>query len=124
MNRRRLEEDDEIVGTAHLPAEPASVGAARGLVRRRCSGLSSNILDAAELLTSELVTNAIVHAGSAITVKVVRSATLLRISVADSGPGEPTLNASQSDVEGGRGLSIVRDLSSSWGVDRDEAGKV
>jgi anti-sigma regulatory factor (Ser/Thr protein kinase) len=123
MKQRPLEEGDAIVASAHLPGEPGSVGEAREFVRRSCSGLNPHLIDTAELLTSELVTNAILHAGSDITMEVNRTATHVRVSVADSGPGEPVINPSQTQLESGRGLSIVRDLASSWGVDRRESGK-
>lgn len=85
------------------------------------------IIDDAVLLTSELVTNAVRHAGlddqDQIGVTVSVDPRVLRITVRDRGPGfDPEAVARRRSDEGGWGLDLLRRLSSRWGVDRGEAG--
>ena len=118
-----MAEGDANVTTARLPADTASVGESRHLVRRSCAGIRRDVVETAELLPSELVTNAIVHGGSPVALTITRSPIMLRISVADSGPGDPLLSGTSAEVERGRGLAIVQDLSHSWGVAQQSGGK-
>ncbi|HEX6580352.1 MAG TPA: ATP-binding protein [Actinomycetota bacterium] len=85
------------------------------------------IIDDAVLLTSELVTNAVRHAGlddqDQIGVTVSVDPRVLRITVRDRGPGfDPEAVARRRSDEGGWGLDLLRRSSSRWGVDRGEAG--
>jgi anti-sigma regulatory factor (Ser/Thr protein kinase) len=76
------------------------------------------------LLTTELVTNAVLHAGAgesdAIELRVAAGANALRVSVSDPGRASDTPHVEEPDLEtpGGMGLYLVEQLSSSWGVDR------
>jgi anti-sigma regulatory factor (Ser/Thr protein kinase) len=84
-------------------------------------------MDDAVLLTSELVTNAVRHAGlddqDAIEVIVSVDPRVLRITVRDRGPGfDPEAVARRRSGEGGWGLDLLRRLSSRWSVDRGSAG--
>ena len=75
--------------------------------------------DAAGLLTSELVTNAIRHAGTPVGL-LVRLDAGLRVEVSD---GRPEMAVSAGVPSGssvsGRGLQLVDELASRWGVERD-----
>jgi anti-sigma regulatory factor (Ser/Thr protein kinase) len=80
---------------ARLPGRPSSVGVARRLLRSTDPTLGDADVDTAELLVSELVTNAVVHAGTPvdIVVSVVADATL-QVEVSDgSGGCRPTAPA-------------------------------
>jgi anti-sigma regulatory factor (Ser/Thr protein kinase) len=109
-----------------LPATPAAASVARLFVRCLCEewGVPS-VADVAELLSSELVTNAVVHARSGIELEAACSDRRLRVDVRDRGAGKvvPRMRSSDSDAEGGRGLAIVASLASSWGVEQSMAGK-
>ncbi|HEX6264587.1 MAG TPA: ATP-binding protein [Actinomycetota bacterium] len=99
---------------------------ARRFVRDSVGPVPSRIVDDAILLTSELVTNAVRHAGlddqDEIEVTVSVDPRILRITVRDRGPGfDPEAMVPRSD-EGGWGLDLLRRLSSRWSVDRDSAG--
>ncbi len=80
----------------------------------------------AELLLSELVTNAVRAQGSAPAEVGVRFALLagrLWLEVRDASDGEPVMNEAEEDEECGRGLLLVDALASGWGVVRDSTGK-
>jgi anti-sigma regulatory factor (Ser/Thr protein kinase) len=108
------------------PATPAPASVARLFVRCLCEewGVAA-VADVAELLSSELVTNAVVHAQSAIELEVTRSRTELRVDVGDVGPGsvQPVAHARPAEAEGGRGLAIVASLADDWGVEEVPTGK-
>ena len=84
------------------------------------------MVDDAMLLTSELVTNAVRHAGQGsedqIELMVSVDTDLLRVSVRDRGPGFDPGAARARSEHGGWGLDLVRRLSSRWGVDRNGDG--
>lgn len=80
--------------------------------------------DDAGLLTSELVTNATLHAGTAFTVVVELSDEKLRVTVAEGDPGPlPPVGPLLPSAEGGRGLAVVAALASSWGWAPEGGGK-
>jgi anti-sigma regulatory factor (Ser/Thr protein kinase) len=78
----------------------------------------------AELLTSELVTNAIKHESGDVVMLVI-SCTWgqLRIDVHDTSPSMPVPMDAPTDAEGGRGLMLVASLATDWGWYRTSAGK-
>ena len=80
-------------------------------------------LDTVQLLVSELVTNAVVHAGSKPNVAVLLLPHAIRVEVADdAASGLAPRDATDSD-ESGRGLFLLDELSSAWGVDASDDGK-
>ena len=111
--------------TVHLEPTETSSAAAREFVRRYCEewGLAP-LVDAALVVVSELVTNAIVHAHSSCEVRLVRKPNLLRIEVVDGGRGVPDLQAPDVDSEGGRGMLLTSAYSAAWGVDSVPRAKV
>ncbi|QNS03285.1 ATP-binding SpoIIE family protein phosphatase [Streptomyces xanthii] len=107
-----------------LPAEPAQVARARALVRERLAawGLSGAEY-AAELMVSELVTNAVRHArGGPVQLRLIRSGTLL-CEVEDTEHTLPTLLNAGPGAEFGRGLRVVARLAREWGTSRTATGK-
>ena len=80
-------------------------------------------LDTVQLLVSELVSNAVVHAGSRPDVAVMLLAHAVRIEVADQAPTGLAPRAPTQDEESGRGLFLLDELSSSWGVIQSDTGK-
>jgi anti-sigma regulatory factor (Ser/Thr protein kinase) len=110
-----------------VPSRPASFVEARRFVRDAAApSASRQVLDDAMLLTSELVTNAVRHAGHStedpIEVTVSVDERSLRVTVRDRGPGFDPDDRHARSGEGGWGLDLVRRLSSRWGVRRDELG--
>ncbi|MEU5581511.1 MULTISPECIES: SpoIIE family protein phosphatase [Streptomyces] len=101
-----------------------SVATARSFVRDTLQGWGfTDIVDDAVVLTSELVTNAVVHAGTAADVLCLRSEDAVRIEVSDRYPEreiplqQSSVNMGSPDREGGRGLQLCAALATRWGVD-------
>ncbi|MEU7283659.1 SpoIIE family protein phosphatase [Streptomyces sp. NPDC045431] len=115
-----------ITARAAATFEPVgrSVATARAFVRDTLQGWGyTDVVDDAVVLTSELVTNAIVHAGTAADVLCLRTEQGVRVEVADryperevplQGTGRYDLNP---DSENGRGLLLCAALASRWGVE-------
>ncbi|MCA6096480.1 SpoIIE family protein phosphatase [Streptomyces sp. SCA3-4] len=115
-----------ITARAAATFEPVgrSVAAARAFVRDTLQGWGfPDVIDDAVVLTSELVTNAVVHAGTAADVLCVRTDSGVRVEVADRYPERelplqsPTRQFGGVDREGGRGLLLCAALASRWGVE-------
>jgi anti-sigma regulatory factor (Ser/Thr protein kinase) len=106
-----------------LPSTPKSVYQAREFVTRVLRGWPGDA-DAARLLTSELVTNTVVHTSSALALRVHRAGGRVRIEVADHEASVPMPTSVGRDAENGRGLNIVATMASAWGVDPLADGKV
>jgi PAS domain S-box-containing protein len=101
-----------------------SVATARSFVRDTLQGWGfADIVDDAVVLTSELVTNAVVHAGTSADVLCLRTEDGVRVEVSDLYPDRelPVQNAAVSmgspDREGGRGLQLCAALATRWGVE-------
>jgi hypothetical protein len=77
----------------------------------------------AELIISELSTNAIVHGGTELAVLITRGSTGIRIEVTDAGGGIPRREHAEVTANSGRGLAIVDVLAARWGVDYCTRGK-
>jgi anti-sigma regulatory factor (Ser/Thr protein kinase) len=117
--------------TAQLTLQPQSSAAriARRWVRQELTERSrGDLLDAAVLGVSELVTNALLHVRSVINVRIVDAEPRLRIEVYDDSTRAPEGHSTFADDETspptiGRGLQIVDAISLSWGVAYEDAGK-
>lgn len=100
-----------------LPAEPASVGAARRFVRKALVdwGLEDAV-DTATLLTSELATNAVLHARTAFAVVVSRGEAVVRVDVLDGSAVPPRSRQPSELAATGRGVGIMEALAERWGA--------
>ena len=108
-----------------LDASENSPAQARRFVRKQCQAWDlMPIADAALVVVSELVTNAIVHAHSSCEVRLLRKPNVLRIEVADRGGGVPDVQAQDVDSESGRGMLLTSAYSAAWGVDTEPAAKI
>jgi len=108
-----------------LASGPAAVPAARRQVQAalRAWAACADPADVA-LLTSELVTNAVIHAaGSVITLVVSCSRDQVRVDVHDESCVLPEMADVPADAESGRGLHLVASLAHEWGYYRTPAGK-
>ncbi|MEU6572446.1 SpoIIE family protein phosphatase [Streptomyces sp. NPDC046805] len=110
----------EDVAEWRLARDPIEVGRARAVVREQLHDWDlARLTDPAELMVSELVTNAVRHAhGRHVQLRLVRGDTLL-CEVDDEDQTLPTLLS----AECGRGLRVVSTLAREWGASRTSAGK-
>ncbi len=110
--------------SARLPSDAPSARQARRFVdetlrRWECDDL----LDTVELLVSELVTNAVLHARSDVDISVQLLPDRVRIEVADQSPEGIRRRALTADGSSGRGISMVESLALAWGVSPHRSGK-
>jgi PAS domain-containing protein len=113
--------------THHFAAEDTSAAAARRFVRRILGEWSADdVVDDAVLLTNELVTNAVLHAGTDVHVGCARGADYVQIGVTDT-HGSRALPAvvsnSSSDKTSGRGLYLLSQIAHEWGVEYARSSK-
>lgn len=104
-----------------LTRQPASVPRARRFVRDALAaeGVDAAVAAPAVLLTSEVVTNSVIHGEGDLELQIDVSADAVRVEVADGGNGCPVREDVPIDAEHGRGLNIVARLATRWGVALD-----
>ena len=138
----------------HLAADRTAPGEARRFVADHCRRWGvSDLADSAALLTSELVTNAVLHAGTPITVTASLTQHTIEVGVADRDARAPVRRPARADlltdldavithadpfaddrhtawhvgpagpVTAGRGLLVLDTIADQWGVARRSAGK-
>jgi len=104
---------------------PNDVGApalARSALATTAIGIPVEAFDRVALLTSELVTNSVKHSGSDwVGVAITVAADALRIEVSDQ--NRQTMRPRTPDIDGGWGLTVVGELATRWGIDRQSGGK-
>ena len=111
---------------AHLDLLPVrrAVRLARGFVASQLAGEADReVLDAALLLASELVTNAVLHARTPLQLSLTASDDLILIAVGDGNQARPQQQPHALYDPGGRGLVIVDRFSACWGTKPSELGK-
>jgi serine phosphatase RsbU (regulator of sigma subunit)/anti-sigma regulatory factor (Ser/Thr protein kinase) len=107
-----------------LNPRPDTAGQARRLVRGVLQHWNlESLTQNAELLVSEVVTNAIHYAERPITLRLLRT-DVLRCEVGDEEPTMPRIRYPQLEDERGRGLYIVNRIAQRWGATRLNNGKV
>ncbi|MEU2755661.1 PAS domain S-box protein [Streptomyces violascens] len=111
------------------PGDPEALRAARqGLRVALESWQLDSLADTAVLLTCELVTNALLHTGgeTLLAARPVRregGGRALRLSVTDASPASPRRRAATDQATSGRGMLLVEELTSDWGVEPRGNGK-
>ncbi|MDF3287857.1 SpoIIE family protein phosphatase [Streptomyces silvisoli] len=112
------------VASWRLPSDPAVVSEARVLATRCLEGWGlDDLVFTAEIIVSELVTNAIRYASGPVQLRLIRQAALI-CEVADSSSTSPRLRHARTTDEGGRGLFLVAQLSRRWGTRYTPEGKI
>lgn len=108
-----------------LECNPEMVTVARRFVRERLTAweATDHLIDAL-VITSELVTNAVLHARTAMVLKLEVRGGTVRVEVHDENPRVPVMAPCPPDATSGRGLALVVSLSTSWGIEQQEHGKV
>jgi serine phosphatase RsbU (regulator of sigma subunit)/anti-sigma regulatory factor (Ser/Thr protein kinase) len=119
---RRIPRDHVVNWT--LPSELTSASRARSLIRRPLRRWElQELLPTAELLVSELVTNAVRYAQGKIGLRLIYERGLV-CEVFDDSAALPRLRHPDDSDERGRGLQVVSQLAQRWGARRAAAGKI
>ena len=111
-----------------VEGDPRAARAARQFLRRELAAwqVDDQLADVAVLCLSELVTNAVMHAGTSSELRVSLDEATLTLVVRDQGgPGSvaPTADEGRDPLRvHGRGLQLVDALAHRWGAERDEVG--
>ena len=130
MNTPLKSRTTAILGSATIPGLPEEVVGARAFVARTLSAADKTPTldsDAATLLTSELVTNAIQHTasgapGGTVTIVVVNVPDGVLVEVIDDGSADTPVVKRDVLTASGHGLLLVQQLAAQWGYLRDPAG--
>ncbi|MFC7896569.1 SpoIIE family protein phosphatase [Streptomyces sp. NPDC057381] len=115
---------DPATMSQRFPDGPVGVAAARRFVRGALDGVPSDLVDTAQLLVSELVTNAVLHARTEAEVTLSRREGLVAVGVRDRRPDRGLVSQHCPPQAGtGQGLALVERLASRYGVDVGDGGK-
>jgi anti-sigma regulatory factor (Ser/Thr protein kinase) len=108
-----------------LPCDATSAGQARGFAVEcyQQEGVDPETVEVAQLVVSELVTNAVQHGCSTVKVHLWVDDHAVGGNITDEGAGQPTLLQPPLTSTGGRGLGIVAATTSAWGVRAHGEGK-
>jgi anti-sigma regulatory factor (Ser/Thr protein kinase) len=104
----------------------SALGVGRRVVRDACLAWDlPQLVDDAELLVTEIVANAVRHAGGPVDLVVTRSVRYLRMAVRDRSHAPPVRTVSDPETSaGGRGLLILDAVAAGWGTADTLNGKV
>jgi len=118
--------NDSVEHRQSFVPERGVVGDARHMVAAALAdeGFGGEACFVATVLTSELVTNAVIHAGGAFELVVTVDDDRARVAVEDSDGRLPQLGRAPPDATTGRGLKLVDAMASAWGAERSTTGKV
>lgn len=107
-----------------LPPESASVPQARRFVADQLGDLSPDTVDVARLLVSEIVTNAVLHAGTELVLTLERGESTVQVQIEDGNPLLPVVRSHGPDAGTGRGLHVLDRMASRWGTSEVDGGKI
>lgn len=108
--------------TVRLGTEPTSVREAREIVKEAIARAHwEGDEEAAVLLVSELVTNALRHAGSLTHLDVTVDCDCLHVEASDPRTEAPSVRQVDPAATSGRGMALVEALANDWGVRRDDS---
>lgn len=115
-----------VLGSLTIPGGPEHVARARKFIARTMCPLPGIDSDAATLMTSELVTNAIQHTssgdGGVVTVTVIGLPDGVLVEVTDQGSAQAPVVKAGLYATAGHGLYLVQQLAAQWGYLRAPAG--
>lgn len=99
------------------------MGEARRFVSELLEDRHHDVVDAAVLLTSEVVSNAVLHGRSGPTVTVELTPDRVRVEVSDASPVLPVRKHYGLEATTGRGLMLLETIATAWGAEPLERGK-
>lgn len=108
-----------------LSGDVRAVRSARAFVRAVAGDdVGDDLLDDAVVVASELVTNAVMHAGTGSSLEVRVEPGTVEVRVSDGDPRKPVRRTLVGGLPAqGRGLALLAALAERWGVDEREGGK-
>ena len=107
-----------------LPPEAASVSAARRFVVSSLDSLGASAArEDAEMLVSEIATNAVLHARTPFTIEVSRDGQTVRVCVLDLSAALPRSRTYGAESTTGRGMRLIASLAADWGVEQQGKGR-
>ncbi|MEZ0164874.1 ATP-binding protein [Kineococcus sp. LSe6-4] len=108
-----------------LAPVPLSSRAARHVVADWCisEGVIGDVVDTLLLLTAEVVTNAVLHGRSDVSLRIGRVGSRVRVAVGDENTRLPMRRESDPEALNGRGIALVEALADAHGVDVEPLGK-
>jgi anti-sigma regulatory factor (Ser/Thr protein kinase) len=110
--------------SCELPATARSATEARRFVLDALSNWKlEDLADTAALLTSEVVTNSVLHARTPMDLVVRRLRDGVAIEVTDGSRTQPRVRRARTDSTNGRGIALLEQLASTWGVTIHGTGK-
>lgn len=114
-----------MVPSLELRSDPASPGKARGFVRRLLAkwGIEAEVADDAELLVTELVTNAVIHARTSVKLEVHEAEGMVEFAVSDGSTRQVQLRVPAADAVTGRGIHLLDQIAMDWEVVPTAGGK-
>ena len=108
-----------------LASHVSSPSVARSAARGFLGGCDLNqLVEATSLLVSELVTNAVLHGGNDIELRMTADDSTLRVEVFDTSDRLAAMTNPRPGDEFGRGMHLVNAVAKEWGSDRCVGGKV
>lgn len=117
-----------MIGSAEMLSLPPRLEAAtqaRRHVRQKLVAWElDDLVDPVVLLTSEVVTNALLHAGTVITVAVRRDGQGVRVEVGDGSGVQPVQRRRSTTATTGRGVQLLESVSDGWGSTAAGEGKL
>jgi len=115
-----------VLAEESYPPDGRSIRRARVLVAAACrdAEVDADVIDTAVLLTSEAVTNAVLHGRSIVRVRVEVTSGRVHVGVSDDNSRHPRLQPQDAGALDGRGMQILQLVATRWGVDRQDLGKV
>ena len=116
---------DPSIVSARFDPELTAPAAARRFVSDVLNrwGHEASLVEDAQLLVTELATNAVIHARSPFTVSAEPSGSGVRLSIQDASSVRPTVREPRGLGSSGRGLQLVVAIAARWGVDLTDDGK-
>lgn len=118
---------DHVIAERFRP-DPQAVSSARRFLRRALTAIDSGpagdgLVYSLIIAANELATNAVLHARTEFTVRVLIDADRVRVEVADGNTRMPQPCLTPADATSGRGLAIVDGTGLQWGAERHARGK-